>query len=223
MISALAVSSCLALASAAYQVKPDVIEAVLSAPAHTGGIGPMHIPQAWLPILARVGFSPAKVERDRCTNIEAGTWILAYEQLNIRHSYSAPPVPKTVNSLFNKACVKEAAQANHIPVSLFFAVLRTEGGQVGQIHMNRNGSYDMGPAQINSIWLPVLAKSGITREMVLNNACLNISIGAWILGQSMDGVSPRNPEVFWQHVGDYNSHTPELNHEYDMKVWNNLR
>lgn len=211
------------LASTDYKVNPSAINAVLSAPARTGGIGPMHIPQSWLTILARVGFSPVKVEHDRCTNIEAGTWILAYEQLNVRHSYIVTPAPKAVNSLFNKTCAEEAAQTYHIPLSLFFAILRTEGGHVGQIHMNNNGSYDMGPAQINSIWLPVLAKSGITREMVLNNECLNISIGAWVLAQSMDGVSPKNPSVFWQHVGDYNSHTPVFNREYEMKVWNNLR
>lgn len=232
MLTALAVSYCLALASTSYHVSRGAIEAVLSTPADVGGVGPMHIPAAWLPILARAGFAPEQVEQDNCTNVEAGTWILAYEQARNPHQPErpSPQVPQLDPALVqgsehfeNDECVAKAAQFYHIPVSLFSAVLRTEGGHVGQVHENENGSYDMGPAQINSIWLPVLAKSGVTRDMVLNDRCLNISIGAWILSQSLDGANPQNPAEFWQRVGDYNSHTPLWNHKYALKVWNNLK
>ena len=232
MIGAVAASACLALASQSYHVSKAAIDAVLSAPAGTGGVGPMHIPSAWLPILDRAGFASDQVQTDPCTNIEAGTWILAYEQS--RHPSRQPtpaptsPPPDSAVTLAAEdesstdACVTKAAKLYHIPVTLMTAVLRTEGGHVGQIHENDNGSYDMGPAQINSIWLPVLAQSGITRDMVLNNRCLNITIGAWILAQSLNGANPQNPAEFWQRVGDYNSHTPHWNHEYALKVWNNL-
>lgn len=219
------------LASTDYNVSRDAIKAVLSAPANIGGVGVMHIPESWLPILGRVGFLQSQVRKNNCTNIEAGTWILAYEKMHVQPIQAAPAeksydlvVPTRVKNLSDKSeCVIEAAGFYHIPVSLLFAILRTEGGRVGQIHMNNNGSYDMGPAQINSIWLPTLAKAGITRNMVLDNECLNISVGAWVLAQSMGGVSPQNPAVFWQRVGDYNSHTPAFNREYETKVWNNLR
>lgn len=221
-------AACLALAAATYNVSPAAIQTVLSAPAEVGAVGPMHIPKAWLPILGRVGFAPIRVEHDPCTNIEAGAWILAFEALHDPHVSHAelPPiqiVPPAINTReANGSCVIKAAHFYHIPVVLLKAVLRTEGGHVGQIHENANGSYDMGPAQINSIWLPVLAQYGITRAMILNDGCLNISIGAWILAQAMAGGSPQNPAEFWRHVGDYNSHTPLWNQRYALKVWQNL-
>lgn len=221
-------TACLALAASSYNVNRRAIETVLSAPVEVGGVGPMHIPKAWLPILGRVGFAPEQVEQDPCTNIEAGAWILAFEALHRPHGVPTEspsfqrPDSKAADEQDNAACVTKAAHFYHIPVVLLKAVLRTEGGHVGQIHENENGSYDMGPAQINSIWLPVLAKSGITRDMVLNDGCLNIGIGAWILSQAMAGASPQDPATFWQHVGDYNSHTPVWNQRYALKVWNNL-
>lgn len=224
--------SCVAAAAAAYAVSPPAIEAVMSRPA-VNGIGPMHIPAAWLPILARVGFASIKVEHDRCTNVAAGAWVMAYEKWQRGIGAPAPqhpalPVlPKTVTALAENAsvtpgCITGAAAYYHLPVPLFTAVLRTEAGHVGQIHRNANGSYDMGPAQINSTWLPTLARIGVTRRMVLNDGCLNVSIGAWILAQAMQGADPDNPRQFWQHVGDYNSHTPAWNARYARMVWAHL-
>lgn len=226
MLPALAASSCLTLAATSYHVRKTDILAVLAAPPATGGVGPMHIPSAWLPILARVGFAPNQVVANRCTNIAAGTWILAFEAQNEPASAPAPalapPVPHAASPQI-EPCITKAAKQYNIPATLLSAVLRTEGGQVGKVHYNANGSYDIGPAQINSIWLPQLAKAGITRTMLLNNACLNITVGAWILGNALAGASPKNPAVFWQHVGDYNSHTPFWNQRYALKVWHNLR
>lgn len=222
MLHALATSSCLTLAATSYNVRKADILSVLAAPAATGGVGPMHIPSAWLPILARVGFDPNAVIRNSCTNIEAGTWILAYET-KPAPSHEPTTLPPDNISPQSDQCVAKAAKLYNVPPTLLSAVLRTEGGRVGEVHYNNNGSYDIGPAQINSIWLPTLAKSGITRDMLLNNACLNITVGAWILGNAMVGANVQNPALFWQHVGDYNSHTPLWNQKYALKVWHNLR
>jgi hypothetical protein len=97
-----------------------------------------------------------------------------------------------------------------------------QGGHVGQISWNRNGSYDIGPAQVNSTWLPTLEKAGITKAELLNNGCLNIAVGAWILAQAMDGISPHDPAAFWRGVGNYNSRTPTLNQQYGVRVWTNI-
>lgn len=227
-------ASCVATAAAAYGVARPAIEAVLKQSADAGGIGPMHIPEAWLPVLSRIGFSPAKIHRDRCTNIEAGTWIEAFEQWRRRMKAPAPtgahrPVlPAKISALAQHAavkpvCITDAARFYHLPVALFAAVLRTEGGEVGRVHRNANGTVDLGPAQINSTWLPTLAKAGITRRMVLNDGCLNVAVGAWILAQSMQGADPHKPAQWWRHVGDYNSHTPTVNKKYAAMVWHNLK
>lgn len=230
-----AISACVALASQSYNVDQSAIRTVLSAPESKNEIGPMHIPFAWIPILDRIGFLPNQVKHNNCANIEAGTWILAYEswRYHLIKPHSSPIQPflkprmetalQPMLEASKQACITKAAQTYRIPPALLMAVLRTEGGHVGEIKKNTNGSYDMGPAQINSIWLPVLAKSGITKNMVLNNGCLNITIGAWILGKSMAGTSTQNPTLFWRHVGDYNSKTPFFNHIYAAKVWENLK
>jgi hypothetical protein len=51
---------------------------------------------------------------------------------------------------------------------------------------NDNGSYDLGPMQINTIWLPELAQSwGVSEstayKWVRDDPCTNMGVAAWIL------------------------------------------
>lgn len=129
------------------------------------------------------------------------------------------PVPTPVHRL----CVATAAQHYHEPVWLLYGILATEGTRPGQVVRDANGSYDMGPMGINSLWLPTLARLGITRAEILNNGCENVAIGAWILARKLRGHQvPQqafaHPRVFWRHVGDYNSATPHWNHLYRQRV-----
>jgi hypothetical protein len=109
--------------------------------------------------------------------------------------------------------INEAAVIYHVPAKLIIAVLQVEQGRVGHVSKNTNGTYDIGPAQINSSWLPELKKYGFTKERVLLDPCINAKIGAWILGRSI--ASEDNLLV---GVGNYNSHTPVYNHSYYQKV-----
>ncbi|MDD5280660.1 lytic transglycosylase domain-containing protein [Acidithiobacillus sp.] len=129
------------------------------------------------------------------------------------------PVPTPVHRL----CVATAAQHYHEPVWLLYGILATEGTRPGQIVRDANGSYDMGPMGINSLWLPTLARLGITRAQILNSGCENVAVGAWILarklrGHQMPQKAFAHPRVFWRHVGDYNSATPHWNHLYRQRV-----
>jgi soluble lytic murein transglycosylase-like protein len=110
-------------------------------------------------------------------------------------------------------CINEAAIEFHVSAKLIISVISVERGKVGKVEMNKNGSYDMGPMQINSSWLPELSRHGITREDVLFNACVNVKIGAWILGKS---IASENDLL--TGVGDYNSHTKRYNQDYYQKV-----
>jgi peptide-methionine (R)-S-oxide reductase len=58
------------------------------------------------------------------------------------------------------ACVRHAARAERVPLAALVGLLRVEGGHVGHSHRNRNGTFDMGPMQINTIWL---AEQGVIR------------------------------------------------------------
>lgn len=129
------------------------------------------------------------------------------------------PVPTPVHRL----CVATAAQYYDEPVWLLYGILTTESTRPGQVVRDANGSYDMGPMGINSLWLPTLARLGITRAEILNNGCENVAVGAWILARKLRGHQvPQkafaHPRVFWRHVGDYNSVTPHWNHLYRQRV-----
>lgn len=223
-------SACVTQAAAAYAISVPAIEQVIAG-AHGRGIGPMGIPAEWLPILERIGFTSGQVQSNPCKNVAAGAWIMAYENLSghgsgggVAPSTPTPPAADLAGAGgVSAVCVTAAAKAYNLPVVLLQGILATEGGTVGQIHWNANGSYDMGPAQVNSTWLPKLAAQGVTRTEVINDGCLNVRIGAWILSQAMQGADPNRPAQFWQHVGDYNSHTPQWNARYARMVWNNIK
>ncbi|MDP2564373.1 lytic transglycosylase domain-containing protein [Pseudoalteromonas marina] len=81
-------------------------------------------------------------------------------------------------------CLYNIAEDYQIPPTLIMAIHKTEGGKPGSvIGPNRNGSYDLGPMQINDLWLPELKEQGISREELINDACINIKVGAWILAK----------------------------------------
>jgi soluble lytic murein transglycosylase-like protein len=222
-------SACLQQAAAAYAVPVPAIESVITSAQGAGGIGPMGIPAAWLPVLSRIGFSSDQVQSDPCINIAAGAWIMAYEKLATKGGQPAqsapagPPLPAGPNAGgVSDACVVTAAKKFGLQVVLLRGILATEGGHVGQIHSNNNGTFDMGPAQVNSTWLPKLETMGITKSALINDGCLNVSVGAWILAQAMQGADPQQPAQFWQHVGAYNSQTPYYNQKYAATVWSHV-
>ena len=110
-------------------------------------------------------------------------------------------------------CINEAAIEYHVPARLIISVLQTERGKSGQIVKNRNGTYDIGLMQINSIWLPTLMKYGISQQDIQYKACVNVKVGAWILSKKI--ASGDNLLI---GIGDYNSHTERFNKSYYHKV-----
>jgi hypothetical protein len=210
-----------------YHVQPASILQIIRK-SHDGAIGPMGIQPGWLPILEKAGFSPEAVKNNACINIAAGAWILAYAVQNKPVDVQKPPSPSVPLSIPSalpadlRTCAVNAASQYRISVPLFLGLLATEGGHVGQIVKNTNGTYDMGPAQINSSHLRELAARGITRDQIINDGCLNIHIGAWILAKELGNETPRHPKEFWQRVGNYNSRTPDHNQAYQLKVWSHV-
>ncbi len=123
------------------------------------------------------------------------------------------------------ACLGVAAQHYNIHKEILDAVLAVEGGSPGMKKRNKNGSYDMGPMQINSIWLPELRRRGISEYDVTYDACTNILVGAWILANELQraGTPPINTAEYWQAVGSYNSRTPYFNSVYAVRVWHRAK
>lgn len=114
-------------------------------------------------------------------------------------------------------CMAAASERYQVPYDLLRAIARTEGGAVGTVARNKNGSADLGVMQINTIHLPFLARFGITRDVLVHDACVNVHVGAWILQRELGRGGD-----YWTNVGAYNSRTPVHNERYRAKVWKNL-
>ncbi|WP_218497700.1 lytic transglycosylase domain-containing protein [Xanthomonas euvesicatoria] len=135
---------------------------------------------------------------------------------------AAPQQAAPENLQMRAACVSAAAQRYGVPPSLVWAVIKTEGGTTGRTSTNKNGSKDMGLMQINTIHLHNaphnLVSRGITRDVLINDECVNIAVGTYILSYELNNKG----YDFWTNVGAYNSRTPVHNEHYRAKVWNNL-
>ncbi len=116
------------------------------------------------------------------------------------------------------ACVVDAAYSQHVPLAALVAIVDTERGQVGRVVFNRNKTYDMGPAGINSTWLAPLATQRISRGLVLNNGCVNVLTGAWILLQAL----LETKGDVWAAIGVYHSHRDGLALDYQRRVYQRL-
>lgn len=110
-------------------------------------------------------------------------------------------------------CINYAASEYHVPAKLIIAILNVEQGRIGMASKNKNGTYDLGPMQINTSWWPKLSTYGYTKEEIQNNACINIEIGTWILSKNIaDGNN------FFIGIGLYHSGRLDLNQKYVQQV-----
>lgn len=114
----------------------------------------------------------------------------------------------------SQTCFEEAASFHKVDPWLLVAIASVESGfNPNAINRNKNGSYDVGMMQINSIWLPTLRKKGIDSSL-LKNACASTYIGAWILSDNI-----RRYGYTWRAIGAYNSGNPKIGLAYAKKVY----
>jgi soluble lytic murein transglycosylase-like protein len=112
-------------------------------------------------------------------------------------------------------CINRAAVEFHVPATLIISVLSIERGANGRTSRNKNGTYDMGPMQINSSWLPTLKKYGYSANDIIYDPCKNVYVGTWILANN---ISKSNE--LWKGVGNYHSRKSSLNYGYAIKAKN---
>ena len=111
-------------------------------------------------------------------------------------------------------CLSDAARAFGVP-SLPLRILRdVEGGQLGTASRNTDGTFDYGPMQINSSWLPMLARLGVTEHDLRYNPCVNAYVATWIFFQEW---SASKHDVVMS-MARYNSHHPYYQAQYLAKV-----
>lgn len=110
-------------------------------------------------------------------------------------------------------CISQTAKRFSLPEMLLRSILDVESGKVGELRINKNGTYDMGPMQINSSWLGKFS-GYVSKEQIMYNGCTNIQVGAWILRYNIDKAGN-----FWKGVGNYHSTTKFRHDSYRSKVY----
>src|SRR5207244_3553887 len=110
-------------------------------------------------------------------------------------------------------CIDKVAIQYHVPAVLIISVLKTENGKVGSANLNKNGTYDYGPFQVNSSWLSRLAPYGYTQQSLQYDPCANTAAGTWILATEI-----ASSQDLWRGVANYHSHTTSFNQPYQAKV-----
>jgi hypothetical protein len=116
------------------------------------------------------------------------------------------------------ACLMLASQTYSVPPAVLVGIYKAEGGKVGQEVRNENGTYDLGPMQINTVWLPELSKSwGVNettaRKWLRDDACTNVGVAAWILRNHIEETGSLS-----QAIAHYHSRTPLYGTKYKTRV-----
>jgi hypothetical protein len=119
------------------------------------------------------------------------------------------------------ACMALIASLYNLPPRVLPSIHVVEGGQSSTVHLNRDGSEDLGYMQVNTRWLPDLSNySGLpvatVRQNLLTRPCFNIAAAGLILRVYLDETKGN----LMLAVGDYHSHTPQLNSAYQQRVVN---
>jgi soluble lytic murein transglycosylase-like protein len=94
-----------------------------------------------------------------------------------------PPALPAYGQLDTQAveCIAAASRYYEVPELLLHAILQKEGGRPGSMTRNTNGSWDLGPAQINTSWLPLFARYGVGAQALRDDSCTNFYAEAWVL------------------------------------------
>ena len=114
-------------------------------------------------------------------------------------------------------CFEHASQRYGVPANLLKAIaLQESSGRAHAFNRNPNGTFDMGMMQINSAWLPTLARHGIQPQH-LWDPCVSTLVGAWILANNFARLGYNT-----QGLGAYNAASPHKRERYARQVLGRL-
>lgn len=121
-------------------------------------------------------------------------------------------------------CMLIVAATVGLPPRVLPVIQSIEGGSVGTIRPDQNGTADLGVMQINTIWVPALsARAGLTptetAHRLVYDPCFNIAASALILRSYLAETNG----ALLPAIGDYHSHTPALNNAYTAMAENKAR
>ncbi|MEQ8344246.1 MAG: lytic transglycosylase domain-containing protein [Sneathiellaceae bacterium] len=117
------------------------------------------------------------------------------------------------------ACVALVSSFYQLPPRVLPSIHAVEGGRPGMVSGNSNGSADLGVMQINTLWVPELARhtrqpEDIVRHRLTHDECFGIAAAGAILRIQLD----REKGDLMRAIGNYHSRTPALNRAYGARV-----
>jgi hypothetical protein len=120
--------------------------------------------------------------------------------------------------------VQQVANEKHVPRDFLNLLVLTEGGKIGSKTRNSNGSYDLGPAQINTIHAEMISQyyPNVNWAMLATEPYINISVSATIFKQCLNN----SQYSVWEAVGCYNSKTVNIKTGYlyiAMRKWDRMQ
>lgn len=129
------------------------------------------------------------------------------------------PIPTDVNPKRLEYCIGQASSYFQIPELVIKSVYLNERGKVGAVNKNSNGSYDLGPMQINTVNLDELnrnTKRYISPYEVAFDTCINVYAASWFLRTKILEAGD-----LWTGVGNYHSKTSKYHNRYLEKIYKN--
>lgn len=115
-------------------------------------------------------------------------------------------------------CLDDAAAYQGINVQLVRVIAQHESTmRADAVHVNADGTEDIGLMQVNSRELPRLARYGITRQHLFDR-CINAYVGTWILASKI-----RRFGATWKAVGAYNASSPDKQLAYAIAIQRRLQ
>lgn len=104
-------------------------------------------------------------------------------------------------------CIRRAASGRSWLEQTLRALRRQEGGWIGAEVRNADGSVDLGPMQVNSWWIPRIARlidrsEPQVRSWLQDDPCFNVDAARWIFLSALHDAMD-----FWRAVGIYHSPT----------------
>ena len=115
------------------------------------------------------------------------------------------------------ACLLSAARHYMVPPVVLEASRVVENGETGKSQRNASGTSDLGPFQVNSVWIRPLRQKGVrlTFSRLRDNGCVNVFVAAYILSQE-ERRAPRHSLRI--AIGHYHSHRPSEARKYRARV-----
>jgi hypothetical protein len=140
---------------------------------------------------------------------------------------ASPAESAPLTSIYTKqvvgSCIRAAAGNRPWLEKTLWGLYDQERGWAGAEIANRDGTFDLGPLQINTSWVTVIASllkrdSRDVRRWLRDDSCFNVRVAAWIF---LTGYS--HPGGYWRAVGAYHSPTRWRARAYAAGVADNLR